>query len=150
MLDRAAAEIRERRAAGIPDFQVSTPTHQDPRRARVLDRLIVAGLGLSEHIGGVQYFYHDRNCNGCGICERVCLSGKIRLADGTPRWDRGTLCYMCFACLNFCPRRSVQIRSIPFVESRSTENGRYPHPYATAVDMEEQKRPAVDSPGSAR
>lgn len=150
VLDRAAAVIREGRSAGIPAFEVTTPTHPDPRKARFLDRVIVAGHGLSEHIGGVNYFYHDQNCNGCGICGRVCLSGKIRFASGMPRWDRGTLCYMCFACLNFCPRKAVQIRSIPFVESRSPENGRYPHPYATIADMEEQKIPAVDSSDPAR
>lgn len=148
-LDRAAAVIRERSTAGIPTFEVTTPTHPDPRMARVLDRIITAGLEVSEWIGGVQYFYRDSGCVGCGVCERVCLSGKVRMEGGVPRWDRGTLCYMCFACLNFCPRKAVQIRSLPFVESRSPENGRYPHPYATIADLEDQKRGAVDSPDSA-
>lgn len=150
VLDRAAEVIRERRSSGIPAFEVTTPTHPDPRKARIRDRIVVAGLEFSEHIGGVNYFYSDDMCNGCGICERVCLSGKIRMAGERPRWDRGTLCYMCFACLNFCPRRAVQIRSIPFVESCSPENGRYPHPYATVADMEGQKRRAVDSSSEPR
>jgi heterodisulfide reductase subunit A-like polyferredoxin len=96
-------------------------------------------MAVSEAIGGVNYFYADSGCTGCGVCERVCPSRKIRLNEKRPAWQPSVLCYMCFACLNFCPAHSVQIRSIPGVKSRSTENGRYPHPYATIKDIAAQK-----------
>jgi formate hydrogenlyase subunit 6/NADH:ubiquinone oxidoreductase subunit I len=46
---------------------------------------------------------------------------------------------MCFACLNFCPVKAVQISDIPGVKSMTKENGRYPHPYASVDDMINQK-----------
>jgi ferredoxin len=39
---------------------------------------VTKGHALSEHIGGVNYFYADENCTGCGICRQVCLSGKFQ------------------------------------------------------------------------
>lgn len=54
-------------------------------------------------------FYADDSCTGCGICERVCLSGKIRMEEGKPVWDDGVQCAYCFACLHTCPEAAVQI-----------------------------------------
>lgn len=77
--------------------------------------------------------YADEKCNGCGICERVCLSGKIQLIDSRPNWQDTVRCFKCSACLNYCPEQSAQIKS--FTE----KNGRYSHPYATIEDIEGQK-----------
>lgn len=103
------------------------------------EKLIVSLMSISEYIGGVNYFYHDDKCNGCGICEKVCLSGKIRTVDGKPVWQKDVLCYMCYACVNYCPRMSIQIGDIPGVKSYTAENGRYPHPYATVNEISAQK-----------
>jgi Pyruvate/2-oxoacid:ferredoxin oxidoreductase delta subunit len=46
---------------------------------------------------------------------------------------------MCFACLNYCPEKSVQINDIPGVKSYTKENGRYSHPYAVVKDISMQK-----------
>ena len=105
-----------------------------------LERLVVFAHGFSEYIGGVNYFYTDSRCNGCGICSRVCLSQKIKILDKTPVWDKKVLCYMCYACVNFCPKQAAQIKGIPgVVKSYSQTNGRYPHPYATVKALEDQK-----------
>lgn len=104
-----------------------------------MEKTVTGGIALAEHIGGVNYFYADEKCAGCGLCEKVCLSKKIVMKNNKPVWQRKTLCYMCFACLNFCPRQAVQIRDIPGVKSLSRENGRYPHPYASALDIMAQK-----------
>ncbi len=106
----------------------------------LLEKTVLSGMALSEHIGGVQYFYADPACTGCGICEKVCLSGKISMKDGKPVWNKKVLCYMCFACLNFCPARAVQSKDIPGVKSYTKQNGRYPHPYAAVNDIAAQKR----------
>ena len=104
-----------------------------------LVRFAIWCMEVSEYIGGVNYFYADFGCKGCGICEKVCLSGKIEIKNQRPVWEKDVLCFMCFACLNFCPHRAVQISSIPGVKSFSKENGRYPHPYAAISDMTAQK-----------
>ena len=109
-------------------------------RNRLFERFIVSLKTLSERIGGVNYYYVDESCTGCAICEHVCLSGKIAMTEGRPAWRKDVLCFMCYACLNYCPKRSVQIRGIRgVVKSFSPENGRYSHPYATVKDIVAQK-----------
>jgi len=46
---------------------------------------------------------------------------------------------MCYACLNYCPKNSVQVKDIFCVKSYTNENGRYPHPYGTIKDNLIQK-----------
>jgi len=87
-----------------------------------------------------KYFYTDSNCIGCGICEKVCLSGKIKLVNGKPVWQKSITCYLCYSCLNYCPKSAVQIYSKIWMKSYTTEKGRYPHPYATYNDISDQKK----------
>ena len=61
------------------------------------------------------------------------------MKEGKPSWDENTLCYMCYACLNFCPRGALQIHSKWFMKSYTAIHGRYPHPYASADDIAAQK-----------
>jgi ferredoxin len=84
-------------------------------------------------------FYADTKCNGCGLCERVCLAQKIRLVEGKPVWQKEAECFGCLACLNFCPETSVQIASTWYLRSWTPQNGRYHHPQITAKDIAEQK-----------
>lgn len=121
------------------DANVIIKSSSSPIIGSIIEKLVVFAMNISEHIGGVNYFYHDDKCNGCGICEKVCLSEKIKITEKKPIWQRNVLCYMCFACLNYCPQKSVQIKNIPGVRSYTTENGRYPHPYATVNDISAQK-----------
>jgi len=79
-------------------------------------------------------FYADSKCNGCGICEKICLAGKIRMIDNKPQWQEDIKCTYCFACLHFCPVESIQI------QKRNTMiKGRYHHPLITAKDIIKQK-----------
>jgi formate hydrogenlyase subunit 6/NADH:ubiquinone oxidoreductase subunit I len=107
------------------------------------EKLVLAAMTLSEYMGGVNYFYADSTCIGCGICEKVCLAKKITMKEKQPVWQKKVFCSMCFACFNFCPRQSVQIKSIPGAKSFSRENERYPHPYAAPADIAAQKEYAM-------
>lgn len=109
----------------------------------LLEKSVVSCMALSEHIGGVNYFCSDSKCQGCGICEKVCLSQKIKMIDKKPVWQKEVLCYMCYACVNYCPMQAVQINSIPLVKSYTRQNGRYSHPYATVKDIAGQKRLSI-------
>jgi hypothetical protein len=64
---------------------------------------------------------------------------KDQIVDKKPVWPKNVIYYICYACVNFCPAHAVQIHSIPFVKSYSRENRRYPHPYAMANGIAEQK-----------
>jgi len=121
------------------DTDYTLESASNPLLAYLVETTVLLAMDISEHIGGVNYFYHDEKCNGCGICEKVCLSRKLKMVDGKPLWQKKVLCYMCFACLNFCPQEAVQIADIPSVKSYTSVNGRYPHPYATVKDIYSQK-----------
>ena len=86
-----------------------------------------------EFIGIKTHYYADSKCTGCGICEKVCLSKKIKLINKKPVWQNNVKCFNCYACINYCPMQSAQIKS--FTE----KNGRYSHPYATSDDIARQK-----------
>lgn len=72
-------------------------------------------------------FTADARCDGCGICEKVCPVANIAMKDGKPVW--GEHCALCFACLQWCPKESVQ------VGKATVGYERYHHPAVTLKDM---------------
>ncbi len=84
-------------------------------------------------------FYSNSKCIGCRTCEKVCLSGKIKIVNEKPLWQKDVQCFFCHACLNYCPEQAVQIKSSRFLKSYTEENERYSHPYATVEDIAGQK-----------
>lgn len=104
-----------------------------------LNHLVMLGVRYAELSGVKDYFYSDENCRGCGTCEKVCPSGKVRMVEGRPRWSDDVKCFLCYACLNYCPAHASQIKDKWYMKSHTRRNGRYPHPYATADDIAAQK-----------
>lgn len=103
-------------------------------RKRLLFPALSAMLHKTNYLHTDRNFYADDTCIGCSLCSKVCLSGKIELKDGKPCWKEETECYFCFACINSCPRKAIQIR-----KTKSTTKGRYRHPQYTALDIARQK-----------
>ena len=95
---------REKDTQTIPDLNYA------------MEKLVLLGMAVSERIGGANYFFVESRCIGCGTCERICLSQKIRVQDKKPVRQKNGLRYMCFACLNSCPTQAVQIKDIPGVD----------------------------------
>lgn len=114
-----------------------------PRWQKVLFSLIPKAFNYESHRYMYQkllQFYSDSNCNGCGVCEKVCLSRKIKIINKKSIWKKEVRCYACYACINFCPRRAIQIESkIPFVKSFTDINGRYHHESVTYQNISEQR-----------
>ncbi|NLZ28180.1 MAG: 4Fe-4S ferredoxin [Firmicutes bacterium] len=52
-----------------------------------------------------RYFRVNDSCNSCGICEKVCITGCIKVED-KPVW--GDQCVQCLACINLCPERAIE------------------------------------------
>lgn len=88
---------------------------------------IVLPLSLAVH----KYYFLNRrtdkfnvkeNCTGCGLCEKICPSGVIKIKDNKPVWNGE--CQQCLGCLNRCPKSAIQYGKI------TLKNGRYVHPDA--------------------
>ncbi len=47
----------------------------------------------------------DENCDGCGICARVCPVQNIEMIDERPVWLHH--CESCLACLVWCPVKAI-------------------------------------------
>ncbi|MDY3929660.1 MAG: 4Fe-4S binding protein [Clostridia bacterium] len=52
-------------------------------------------------------WYEERSCIGCGICEKVCQSGAVKLTDDGVILSRN-LCVMCGCCAEVCPTESIK------------------------------------------
>jgi Pyruvate/2-oxoacid:ferredoxin oxidoreductase delta subunit len=100
-------------------------------------RTLLTPLGFNIYEG--LPFYSDQKCKGCGICEKICLSTKIRMVNNRPNWQKNITCYSCFACINYCPAQSIQIESSWLYKSFTAYNDRYVNPYVKANEIAQQK-----------
>ncbi|MCR5485325.1 MAG: EFR1 family ferrodoxin [Clostridiales bacterium] len=82
----------------------------------VLKTFIFSPL-FSKYASGTKQFKTTWDCNGCGLCEKICPKGNIKIVDEMPFWFDD--CMQCLACINRCPKRAINY-------GRSTEKrGRY-------------------------
>lgn len=134
-IDRAARFIASRRPHREIDAEFS-------QRIPALVMALVPFMNravkpIGELFGFKCSFYADEACVGCGQCAWICPAGKIVMENEKPVWPRSRTCFYCYACLNFCPRRALQIRGW------TERNGRYSHPYATVDEIAAQKDATV-------
>jgi ferredoxin len=109
---------------------------------KLFDLVIPKSLNYKSHEYMYQHlvrFYADTNCNGCGACEKVCLSQKITIVNDIPSWKKEIKCYACFACINYCPRKAIQVQSKFPVESNTVVNDRYHHKLISFKDIAGQR-----------
>jgi ferredoxin len=63
--------------------------------------------------------YVDDSCDECGICEKICPYGAVKL-NPKPVFDMHK-CYGCWSCYNHCPKKAIYTRKFRGV-------GHYPKP----------------------
>ena len=82
---------------------------------------------FSKNALNTKSFHVNENCNGCGLCAKVCNCGTIKLQE-KPIWSNSK-CTQCLACIHLCPTSAIQY-------GKSTmKKGRYKHPNITVNDM---------------
>jgi NAD-dependent dihydropyrimidine dehydrogenase PreA subunit len=84
-------------------------------------------------------FIRDDSCTGCGNCEKVCLSTRIRMVDGFPHWRREIPCFYCYACFNYCPEQAIGVKHY------TTKAGRYHFP-GIGPDLIAAQKPEIMNP----
>ncbi len=81
------------------------------------------GLGFVSHLTGLfgqrLYFYHKtrdysdklkidaQKCVGCGKCAGLCPMKNLRMENG--KATAGSICTMCYRCINNCPARAITL-----------------------------------------
>ena len=68
-------------------------------------------------------------CVGCGICEKVCPSGSIRVVNGKAVHTPGK-CQTCFACVHACPKKALGL-NVP----EKNPNARYRNEHITLQEI---------------
>lgn len=139
--DEMAAE-RSRFEGDIDEFAalVSRKEHFFNRgyRNRFMEMIGFPFIGwlnqLTGYFGLQNDIMADKSCNGCGLCQNMCLSGKIEMQNGKPVWKKDVQCVYCFACLNLCPQVAVQVRKSP-----TPDRERIFHPEVNWKDIAAQK-----------
>ncbi len=63
--------------------------------------LILAQLVLAK------LFFASDQCNGCGLCRRICPRQAVSLSGHKPRWSYA--CDSCMACMNYCPQQATEV-----------------------------------------
>lgn len=115
---RISVDVKARRQASIP---------QGSRMSRRLEK---ANLDCLARFGGMgANFVATNKCTGCGICEKVCPVGNIKLSqeDKKPVW--GNACEQCVACIQWCPEKAIEYGDV------TTNRKRYHHPQVKAADI---------------
>lgn len=72
-------------------------------------------------------FWTDGNCNGCGICEKICPAKDIVMEDSRPKWLNN--CEQCLSCMQWCPEKAIQYKK------STIKRGRYTHPEVKVGEM---------------
>ncbi len=94
---------------------------------------IVQKIKIKEKSRHKLNFLLDECCTGCGTCEKVCTTKRIRMKGNKPEWVHEN-CSFCYACFNYCPEQAIG------VEHYTKKLGRYHHPYTKVDDIAKQTR----------
>ena len=83
----------------------------------------------NKDLSNTKNFYVTEDCNGCGLCEKIC-NGRCIKVNGKPMWKDN--CTKCFGCIHLCPTKAVQYEER---NQTTVANGRYKNPNISINEM---------------
>lgn len=78
---------------------------------------------FNKHMVSAKDFVISDDCTGCGNCASVCPVNNVKMIEGRPLF--GSRCMNCFACINRCPAKAIDIKG------KTEKRGRYVCPEYT-------------------
>lgn len=72
-------------------------------------------------------FTVENNCIGCGLCEKVCPTGTLKVQNGKPVWETKS-CALCLGCVHRCPQKAIDYGK------KTKGKARYKNPYILFPD----------------
>lgn len=94
-IDDAASIIHQRK-----DFPKPSVTMKDRLSSGIVNQLYYPLLLHDKK------FWVTSSCTSCGLCEKLCPLGNIKLEKGAPVWHHS--CTHCMACINHCPAEAIE------------------------------------------
>lgn len=92
---------------------------------RIFGPLVYKGI-YKIHTADKLFLTKD-NCNGCGVCEKVCGVKNIEIKNGKPIWKNN--CEQCMACIQYCPQEAIEY------DKKTIGRKRYRNPNVTLQEM---------------
>lgn len=101
---------------------------------RAAHRQFLAGISHMPADAWQHLIHVTDACVGCGICEKVCPSGSIRVVGGKAVHTPGN-CQTCLACAHACPQKAIGL-AIP----EKNPNARYRNAHISLQEIMEANR----------
>ena len=114
-------EASEKAAAGILERQTNTISTFRPLSAFV-SSLFALGIRIF-----YKHYRVSEQCNGCGICEKMCPVQAVSLPKGRPVFSGK--CEHCIGCIHWCPPGAISFWGI------KPHTARYHHPEIAVSEM---------------
>lgn len=130
-LDKAPQKLEEI-IASIKEQKVNYSSDGSRPRTDYVSSSFFYGEHSLRHLTLMKKFKITKDCNGCGICEKVCPVNNIQIREG--KAIHGHNCAACYACLHWCPKNATLLK-VPFL----THRPQYHHPEVTLSDIVKEK-----------
>jgi uncharacterized protein (DUF362 family)/Pyruvate/2-oxoacid:ferredoxin oxidoreductase delta subunit len=83
------------------DFQLPKTTY--------LKKMPKGLLGIPKRILAMKPCVRHKRCTACGLCQKICPVGAIRLDDERVHMDHKK-CVMCLCCQEICPHNAIDVK----------------------------------------